>query len=130
MKIDSRFLGILTALFVIAILISAVSAANVMDNEYFTINIPDNSDFSQDATTNINAGDVAMNMLVFENTGNSSDDVGTIMYLKDSSDDSNVISDLYNDLKKDGQIVEEKDKYIVFKTQNSTIIKFKCCKRF
>lgn len=119
MKANSKILGILAALFVIAIVISSAGAGNLANSENFVIDIPDGSDFKEMATTDLDVGDVDMKMLVFENSGNNSDDISTIIYMKDSSNDSSMISDLYNDLKKDCEVVEEKDNYIVFKTQNS-----------
>jgi hypothetical protein len=119
LKFNSKFLGVLTALFVIAMAMSIACAANSIDNENFSIEVPDGSDFSQVSTSNISFGDMAIDMLAFENSGSNSADVGTIMYLKESADDLNIISDLYNDLKKDGEIAEENDKYVIFKTPNS-----------
>ena len=123
MKINSKILCILAAVAVIAMVISAVNAVDLVKNDFnnenFAIDIPSGSDFSEEVTTNINAGDVAMNMLVFENSGNNSDDVSAVIYLKDSSPDKNVISDFTNDLQKDGEIVEENDGYVIVKTQNS-----------
>lgn len=123
MKINSKVLCVLAVLAVIAVVISAANAADLVKNDFnnenFAIDIPSGSDFSEGVTTNINAGDVAMNMLVFENSGNNSDDVSTIVYLKDSSSDKKVMSDFTEDLKNDGEIVEETDKYVIVKTQNS-----------
>lgn len=110
-------------LFAIAIVISTVSAVDLVDNgfdnEHFAIDVPSSSNFSEIATTEINSGDLAMVMVVFENLGNDSDNVGAIIYLNDLSDDNKVISDFINDLIKNGEVVEETDKYVVVKTQNS-----------
>ena len=68
---------------------------------------------------NLNVGDVAMNMTVFTNNGDNAKDVSTIMYLKDSSSNQNIVSDMISDLEKDGKILEENDKFFVIETQNA-----------
>lgn len=123
MKINSRYAYIFSALFVLAIVISSAGAvddlvSNQFDNESFVIDVPSGSDFSKDATTVLNAGDVAMNMSVFENHGDNAADVSTIMYLKDSSSDKKIANDLINDLETDGNVIEENDKFVVIETQN------------
>ena len=124
LKINSKILGILSALFVLAIVVSSAGAAEDLaaggiGSDNFALDVPSGSDFASVATTNLNVGDVAMNMEVFENKGENANDVSTIMYLKDSSSDKSIISDLYNDLKNDGPIVEETDNYFVVETKNS-----------
>lgn len=123
MKINSKYAYLFSALLVLAIVISSASAvddliSNEFDNESFVIDVPTGSDFNKEATTVLNAGDVAMNMSVFENHGDNTDDVSTIMYLKDSSSDQKIVNDLINDLEKDGKIIEENDKFVVIETQN------------
>ena len=118
MKVNSRILGIFAVLLVVAVVVSAVSATT-LDNENFSIDITSGSDFAEEATTSINAGDVVMKMFAFENVGNNSDDISTIMYMKDSSADKKVISDFISDLKSDGDVVEESGKYVVLKTKAS-----------
>ncbi len=123
LRFDSKILGIFTALFVIAVVISAANAADLVDefnNENFKINVPSGCDFSQNATTDVNVGEVVMSMIVFENTGNNSNNVSSITYLNDSSADKKIVSDVINDLKKDGEIVEENGNYTIVKTQNIT----------
>ena len=123
LKFDSKILGILSALFVLAIVVSSAGAAAVADSgigsDNFAVDIPSGSDFASVATTNINVGDVDMDMEVFENKGENANDISTIMYLKDSSSDKSIISDLYNDLKKDGPVIEENENYFVVETKNS-----------
>ena len=124
MKINSKILGILSALFLIGIVISSASAAGDLvsdqfDDESFSIAVPSGSDFIKEATTNLNVGDVAMNMTVFTNNGDNAKDVSTIMYLKDSSSNQNIVSDMISDLEKDGKILEENDKFFVIETQNA-----------
>ena len=117
LKIDSRILAGLSALLVVAIAISSVGAVDLVSNGIgsanFAIDIPSGSDFAEEATTNLNVGDVAMNMEVFANHGDNANDVNAIMYLKDDSKDQSIISDVINDLKKDAPIVEENDKYFI-----------------
>lgn len=124
MKINSKILYVLSALAMLAIVISSASAAdelvsNEFDNESFVIDVPVGSDFNKEATTVVNAGDVAMNMSVFYNNGDNSNDVSAIMYLKDSSSNQNIVSDLINDLEKGGNIIEKNNKFVVIETQNS-----------
>ena len=122
-KIDSRILSALSALLVVAIAISSVGAADLTSNGIesanFAIDIPSGSDFAEEATTNLNVGDVAMNMEVFANHGDNANDVNAIMYLKDDSKDQSIISDVINDLKKDAPIVEENDKYFIVETKDA-----------
>lgn len=124
MKINLRFLSVLSALFVLGILVSSVGAAgdlssNGIDSKNFAVDVPSGSDFSKEATTNLNVGGVSMNMEVFDNKGNNANDVSAIMYLKDSSSNQNIISDVIDDLRKEGAIVEENDKYFIVETKNS-----------
>ena len=123
LKIDSRILTVLSALFVIAIAISSVGAVDLVssgiDSANFAIDIPSGSDFSQEATTNLNVGDMAMNMEVFANHGDNANDVNAIVYLKDDSKDQSIILDVINDLKKDAPIVEENDKYFIVETKDA-----------
>lgn len=122
MKVNPKILGVLLALLAIGMVISAVSAADLVNKDFdgkFKIDIPSECDFNEGAVTNINAGDVAMYMAVYENRGNNSDDVGTIIYLNDSSADKKVITGFISDLEKDGKKIEENDKYFVVETKNS-----------
>ena len=122
-KIDSRILAGLSALLVVAIAISSVGAvdlvSNGIDSANFAIDIPSGSDFAEEATTNLNVGDLAMNMEVFANHGENANDVSAIVYLKDDSKDQSIISDVINDLKKDAPIVEENDKYFIIETKDA-----------
>ena len=123
LKIDSRILAGLSTLLVVAIAISSVGAVDLVSNGIgsanFAIDIPSGSDFAEEATTNLNVGDVAMNMEVFANHGDNANDVNAIMYLKDDSKDQSIISDVINDLKKDAPIVEENDKYFIVETKDA-----------
>ena len=124
LKINSKILGILSALFVLAIVVSSAGAAADLEagginSDNFALDVPSGSDFVSVATTNLNVGDVAMNMEVFENKGENANDVSTIMYLKDSSSNQNIISDLCNDLKNDGPVIEENENYFVVENKNS-----------
>lgn len=103
------------------LVVITVSAASAIDLNDFGINIPAGSNFTQQATTNLSVGDVAMDFVVFENSGNNSDDVSSIIYYKDSTSEKNKTSDLYNGLKKDNDVVEENDNYTIFKVKNSEL---------
>ena len=123
MKIDSKILAILSALLIVGIAISSVGAVDLVSNGInsanFAIDVPSGSDFAEEATTNLNVGDVAMNMEVFANHGDNANDLSTIVYLKDDSKDNSIISDMINDLKKEAPIVEENDKYFVLETKDA-----------
>ena len=124
MKINSKILGILSALFLIGIVISSASAAeklvtNDFGNDDFAIDVPSGSDFLNEANTKINFGDITMDMNVFANNGDNANDVSTVVYLKDSSSKQDMINDAITDLKKEGVIVEETDKYFVVETKDS-----------
>lgn len=122
-KIDSRILSALSALLVVAIAISSVGAADLTSNGIesanFAIDIPSGSDFAEETTTNLNIGDFAISMEIFANNGENANDVSTVVYLKDSSKDQSVISDVINDLKKEGPIVEENEKYFIVETKDA-----------
>lgn len=131
LKNNSKFIKRFSSLCIIALMIfgvfavaTTVSAADSLvksdfNNTNFAIDIPSGSDFAEEATTNFNIGDFSMGMDIFSNHGNNAKDVNTIMYMKDSSSNSTVIPDVLTDLKKDGPIVEENDKYFVVDTKNS-----------
>lgn len=120
MKFNSRVLGILSLLFVLTILVSSVGAAEYKltekdFNNTFKLGIPEGTDFQQDAYSNIAAGNVNFAMKVFDNIGNNTDGVVSVLYFKDSSSDSNLISDVIDDLNNSGEVVEENDNYIIVK---------------
>lgn len=124
MKINSKFVYVFSALFVLAIVISSASAAEKLvssdfGNESFAIDVPSGSDFLKEANTNIKFGDITMNLNVFSNHGDNANDLSTVVYLKDSSSNKNMINDAISDLKKEGAIVEETDKYFVVETKGS-----------
>lgn len=123
LKFNSKVLGILIVLSVIAITLSAAGASDLANNEFsnenFAINVPDASNFNQNATTDLNISDLAMKIVIFENSGNNSKDVSSIMYLKDSSANKTMVADFIKDLKENGKVVEEKDNYTVLKMDKS-----------
>ena len=125
MILNSKIIGILSLFLALAIIISGVSAADnnlVSDdlaNKNFKIDVPSGSTFHEGASTNLKVGDLDFIMNVYENSGNGSEDVNAILYFKDSSADKKVIDDMYNDLQKEGEIVEETDDYFIVKTQNN-----------
>lgn len=124
MENNSKILTILFTLFVFVFLISTAGAldydlaSNGFDSENFLIDTPEGSNFIKKTTTDFNSGNLSMSMEIFTNHGNNTDDLSTIMYLKDSSD-KNIFSDFINDLKNDGYLVEENDNYFLLKNQNS-----------
>lgn len=108
-------------IFVGGLLISTVTAVDLVNddfkNEYFEIDTPAGSNFSQGANTAFNIGDVAWNIAFFHNLGNNSKDVSTVLYLKDSSDNKDTISSFTNDVAKEGKVIEENENYTVIKNQ-------------
>ena len=128
LKFNSKVLCIFAALLVVAVMISAACAADLLNdsfkNENFAVDVPSGSNFSQSAVTEVNVGEVAMKMIVFENSAKNCDDAGTIIYLEDTSDNKNVISEFINDLRKDNEIVEENNNYTIVKTKNSNDFNF------
>lgn len=124
MKTNSKLIYALSALFVLAILVASVAAADTklandtLQVDNFKINIPSGTEFNQQATTNLNIDGQGFNMLVFENTADNKD-VDSILYFKDNTNDSSIISDMMKDMKKDNEVVEETDKYVIIKTQNA-----------
>lgn len=124
MKINSRFVCILSALFVLAIMVTSVGAADNMTSDYlgsddFKINVPSDSDFHEEATTNLKIAGEGFNMVVFENAAINKNDVDSVLYFKDATTESSIVADMIKDMKKDNDIVEETDKYVVLKTQKS-----------
>ena len=124
MKLNSKYVYVFSALFVLAILISSASAAeklvtNDFGNDDFAIDVPSGSDFLNETNTKINFGDITMNMNVFANHGDNANDVSTVVYLNDSSSKQDMINNAITDLKKEGVIVEETDKYFVVETKNA-----------
>ena len=123
LKFDSKILGILLVLFAAVMIVSAAGAANLeknsFKNENFAIDVPSGSDFTQGAATNIQSGDVAMDWEVLENSGNNSDDVNSITYLKDSSADKKMINDFIKDLEKNAKKLDQTNKYVVLDTKNA-----------
>ena len=124
MKSNSKLIYALSALFVLAILVASVAAADsnlandTLKGDNFKINIPSGSEFNQQSTTNLNIDGQGFNMLVFENTADNKD-VDSVLYFKDNTNDSSIISDMIKDMIKDNEVVEETDKYVILKTQNA-----------
>ena len=123
MNFNSKILGVLSLFFVLAVLVGSAGAANSNyvnhDFNNFEMHVPAESDFSEDVSTNFNFGDVGFDMDIFENKGNYSQEFNSVMYFKDHSSNHSMIKDLTDDLKKDGEVIEEGDDYFVVKTQNS-----------
>lgn len=124
MRINSRYVYVFSLVLALAILVSSAAAAENLisydfGNEGFSIDVPSGSDFIKEASTNLDVGDVAMNMSVFENNAGSSDDVSAVAYIKDMSSNQNIVDDAVSDLKKEGAVIEENDKYFVVETKNS-----------
>lgn len=117
MKANSKILGILIVLLVVI----TVSAASAFDFNNFSINTPAGSNFTQQATTNLSIGDMAIDFVIFENSGNNSEDVSSIIYYRDSTSGSNMTSNMFNDLKKDNEVAEENGNYTIFKIKNSDL---------
>ena len=98
MRINSRCVYVFSLVLALAILVSSAAAAENLishdfGNEGFSIDVPSGSDFIKEASTNLNVGDVAMNMSVFENNAGSSDDVSAVAYIKDMSSNQNIVDE-------------------------------------
>lgn len=119
MKFNSKRLGILFVLLSVVLVVSAVSAVNDnFKNENFTMDVPSGCDFNEFGVTDLNMGDIAMHMVIYENSGNNSKDVSNIVYLKDSSKNKTVISDTIKDLESHGK-VEENGNFKVIKNNHT-----------
>lgn len=99
MKFNS-ILGVLLALLAVAMVISAASAvdlANNFNNDDFKVNVPSGADFNEI----VNIADNEMNLVVFENSGDGSNDANSIIYFKDSSANKNELDGFVKDLEKE-----------------------------
>lgn len=119
LKLNSKISGVLLALFAISIVISAASAVDLVNNfnnGNFGIDVASGTNFTE--TVNVTANGIEL--VIFENSGNNSDDANSIIYFKDSTADKKEINGFIKDLESNGNIVEENDRYVVLKnTQNS-----------
>ncbi|WP_406534744.1 hypothetical protein [Methanobrevibacter sp.] len=117
---NSKILGILLALLAITMVISTASAVDLVkgiDNDNFGIDVIPGANF--DESVNIALGD--MDLAIFENSGNNSGDVDSIIYFKDSSANKNEIDGFIEDLERDGKKVEETDKYVVLENNQNFV---------
>ena len=124
MKLNSRFAYILSALLLLAIVISSASAAgNGLINGDFTddfkLSVPSGSDFNQTAVTDLNITDGGFKILIFENLADNSKDASTIIYMADDTNDSSIVSGMIKDLKKDYELLEDNGDSMVFKNKQS-----------
>ncbi|MBR1610329.1 MAG: hypothetical protein IJ672_02410, partial [Methanobrevibacter sp.] len=81
MKINSKILGVLLALLAVAMVISAASAVDLVNdfnNDNFNINVASGSNFSE----MVNVANSDMDLIVFENSGDGSSDANSIIYFK------------------------------------------------
>lgn len=125
MKLNSRFAYLLSALLLLAIVVSSASAVgNGLINGDFTgddfkLSVPSDSDFDQTAVTDLNFSDGGFKILVFENLADNSKDASTIIYVADDTNDSSIVPGLIKDLKKDYELLEDNGDSMVFKNKNS-----------
>lgn len=119
MKFNSKILGVLLAILAVTMAISAASAVNLVNdfgNDNFAIDVLSGTNF----TETVNISNNNMDLVIFENSGNNSDDASSIIYFKDSTADKNEINSFIKGLENGGTKVEETDKYVVLKNnQNS-----------
>ena len=113
LKFNSKIFSVFLALIAIVMIISTVSAVDLAND--FGIDVPSETNFNE--TVNINTDNI--NFVIFENSGNNSTDVNSIMYFKDLTASKNEINDIIEDLNDDWEKIEENDKYIVFKTSEN-----------
>ena len=119
MKFNSKILGILLSSLAIAMVISAASAVDLVsdfNNGDFGIDVASGANFTE--TVNIVTGDI--NLVIFENSANNSNDVNSIIYFKDSTSDKKEVTGFVKDLERDGTKVEETDKYVVLKNNHKS----------
>lgn len=119
MKFNSKILGILLSSLAIAMVISTASAVDLVsdfNNGDFGIDVASGTNFSE--TVNIATGDI--NLVIFENSANNSNDVNSIIYFKDSTSDKKEVTGFLKDLERDGTKVEETDKYVVLKNNHKS----------
>lgn len=120
MKFNSKILCVLLALLAVGAVISSASAVdlvNGLNNEDFKVAFVSGANFTQ----SVNIAQSDMNLMIFENSGNKSDDVNSMIYFRHSAGGDEIDS-FIKDLEKSGTKVEETDKYVVLKnTQNFSI---------
>ena len=119
MKVNSKILGVLLSSLAIAMVISAASAVDLVsdfNNGDFGIDVASGANFTE--TVNIVTGDI--NLVIFENSANNSNDVNSIIYFKDSTSDKKEVTGFVKDLERDGTKVEETDKYVVLKNNHKS----------
>ena len=117
MKINSKILSI-----VIVVLVAiTISAAGAIEFTNFSINLPAECDFSEQATTNISANGTDMALVVYENTANNSKDISSIVYFNDSRSGNDMAAKFLNDLKKGNDVVEENANCTIVKLKNPNI---------
>ena len=119
MKFNSKILGILLSSLAITMVISAASAVDLVsdfNNGDFGIDVASGANFTE--TVNIVTGDI--NLVIFENSANNSNDVNSIIYFKDSTSDKKEVTGFLKDLERDGTKVEETDKYVVLKNNHKS----------
>lgn len=124
MKLNSRFAYILSALLLLAIVISSASAAGngLINGDFaddFKLSVPSGSDFDQTAVTDLNFSDGGFKILVFENLVENSKDASTIIYVADGTNDSSIVSGVITDLKNDYELLEDNGNSMVFKSKQS-----------
>lgn len=119
LKINSKILGILLSSLAIAMVISAASAVDLVsdfNNDNFGMDVASGTNFTE--TVNITTGDI--NLVIFENSADNSNDANSIIYFKDSTSNKKEITDFVKDLERDGTKVEETDKYVVLKNNHNS----------
>ena len=119
LKVNSKILGVLLSSLAIAMVISTASAVDLVsdfNNGDFGIDVASGANFTE--TVNIVTGDI--NLVIFENSANNSNDVNSIIYFKDSTSDKKEVTGFVKDLERDGTKVEETDKYVVLKNNHKS----------
>lgn len=114
MKTNSKVFGIFMALLAIGIVISAASAADLVNDfnsDDFSVKVASGTDFTE--TVNVSTNDISF--MIFENSNKDSKDIDSIMLFKDSTADKKEINSFIKDLEKAGTKVEETDKYVALK---------------
>jgi len=114
LKTNSKFLAIFMALLAVGIVISAASAADLVNDfksEDFSVKVASGTDFTE--TVNVSTNDISF--MIFENSNKDSKDINSIILFKDYTADKKEINTFIKDLEKAGTKVEETDKYVALK---------------
>ena len=115
MKLNLKIFGIILILTVMVIsAASAVELAGNFSNEKFEMDVPSECNLSE--KVHLNDGNTSI--LIFENTGNNSEDINSIIYIRDNELSNNNWGE---DLQFIGDEIEKTDKYTLLKISDNAV---------